>query len=70
MIHPHDARTPEDTLRFILAEWRVGRKVGRTIYALVPDEPDGVLIGQFDSAQLARDAVHHHNLAIRGRRTS
>jgi len=39
--------------------WRTGRKVGRTIYAQVGDEPsDGdVLIGVMDTPGLARKAV-------------
>ena len=44
-------------------EWRVGRKVGRTIYAIVRNEPsdDDVLIGVMDTKALALDAVEAHN---------
>lgn len=44
--------------------WRVGRKVGRTIYAIGDQdgpEGDGVLIGVMDTAELAREAVEAHN---------
>lgn len=50
--------------------WRSGRKVGRTVYAHPPGatagdvEYDGVLIGLFDSTELAARAVHDHNLTI------
>lgn len=45
------------------ARWRVGRKVGRTIYAMVSDDPsdNDVLIGVMDTPELAREAVHAHN---------
>lgn len=45
-------------------EWRVGRKVGRTVYAVIGAEPDDrdVLIGCLDSRLLAADAVYAHNL--------
>lgn len=41
--------------------WRVGRKVGRTIYATPPGDEDGVLIGMMDTPDLAREAVDAHN---------
>lgn len=39
--------------------WRVGRKVGRTLYAMVGDEPsdDDQLIGMMDTPELARSVV-------------
>lgn len=43
--------------------WRVGRKVGRTIYAVVSPERD-VLIGLADTPLLAEDAVYAHNLVL------
>jgi hypothetical protein len=45
------------------ATWRVGRKVGRTIYAQILSEPsDGdVLIGVMDTRELAVLAVQSHN---------
>lgn len=45
--------------------WRVGRKVGRTIYAHPPDHADGgVLIGMMDTRELAEVVVHAHNRTI------
>ena len=40
-------------------EWRTGRKVGRTIYALAGDEPSDsdALIGVMDTPELARQAA-------------
>lgn len=55
------------------AQWRVGRKVGRTIYAQVADEPDDgdALIGVMDTRELAGAAVAGHNaLLYIGRRGS
>ena len=45
------------------ATWRVGRKVGRMIYAQILSEPsDGdVLIGVLDTPELAALAVMAHN---------
>lgn len=39
--------------------WRVGRKVGRTIYTVTGDDPDGdgVLIGVMDTRELAHLAA-------------
>jgi hypothetical protein len=46
--------------------WRVGRKVGRTIYQQVGPEPsdDDVLIGFMDTPELAWQAVAAHNFRI------
>lgn len=46
--------------------WRVGRKVGRTIYAKVSDDPSDsdVLIGVMDFPDLAVAAVEAHNKAL------
>lgn len=48
----------------ITLPWRVGRKLGRTIYQMVGDQPsdDDVCIGMMDTAELARwvvNAVNH-----------
>lgn len=53
--------------RYDQAPWRVGRKVGRTIYAQLGPEPaDGdPLIGVMDSRRLAAAAVQGHNETIR-----
>ena len=47
------------------APWRVGRKVGRTIYAQMASEPhDGdPLIGLMDTRELAAEVVEAHNRA-------
>lgn len=44
-------------------QWRVGRKVGRTIYAVVnlADPDRDPLIGVMDTPELAADAVYAHN---------
>jgi hypothetical protein len=43
--------------------WRVGRRVGRTIYVCITPEPSDVdaLIGVMDSPELAAEAVAAHN---------
>lgn len=43
--------------------WRVGPKVGRTIYAQFGDEPsdDDPLIGVMDTRALATEVVDSHN---------
>jgi hypothetical protein len=43
-----------------LVVWRVGRSVGRTIYALT-GEGEGLLIGVMDTPELAACAVEAHN---------
>ncbi len=47
--------------------WRTGRKVGRTIYAMVGRVPhdNDVLIGVMDTPELAREAVEGHNFYLR-----
>lgn len=50
--------------------WRVGRKVGRTIYAMVNDDgpsDDDVLIGMMDDYELAIEVVSCHNAALKER---
>lgn len=46
--------------------WRVGRKVGRTIYAMEGREPtdDDTLIGMMDTPVLAAEAVRTHNIDV------
>lgn len=43
--------------------WRVGRKLGRTIYAQIAAEPsdNDVLIGVMDDARYAAEVVRLHN---------
>ena len=54
--------------------WRVGRSVGRTVYAAVGPEASkaDILIGMMDSRALAIEVVDAHNLLLgkRGRVTS
>ncbi len=44
--------------------WRVGRKVGRTIYRMVGTEPsdDDELVGMMDTAELAKQFVDAKNV--------
>jgi hypothetical protein len=46
--------------------WRVGQKVGRTIYALVAEEPSDhdLLVGVMDTRSLAAEAVRAHNALL------
>lgn len=46
--------------------WRVGRKVGRTIYAMTGPEPsdDDPLIGVMDTPELAAEACEAHNYRL------
>lgn len=55
---------PQDPVVLIRWPWRVGRTVGRTIYATPPGDEDGVLIGLFDTPDLAAAACRAHNLTI------
>jgi hypothetical protein len=57
------ARDPE-TFHWHL--WRVGRKVGRTIYVQFGIEPsdDDVLIGVMDTPWLAAEAINAHNAVL------
>jgi len=49
--------------------WRVGRKVGRTIYAQLQEIPNDSdpLIGVLDTTELAKEAVQSHNYKINKR---
>jgi hypothetical protein len=57
-----------DQDRYLLVRWRVGSRVGRTIYADVPGlaHDDHPLIGVMDTAALAGRVVHDHNWMIAG----
>lgn len=51
-----------DKRPYVLYQWRVGRSVGRTIYAVTGDNPnEHILIGLMDAPELARYAVIAHN---------
>lgn len=54
------------------APWRVGRRVGRTIYQQLWAQPtDGdLLIGVMDTPELAQEAVWCHNDRLRPARAS
>lgn len=43
--------------------WRTGRKLGRTIYAMIDKEPsdNDILIGMMDHESIAAIAVLNHN---------
>lgn len=47
-------------------KWRVGRKLGRTIYAMLGSEPstDDLLLGVLDEEYLARHVVEVHNASL------
>ena len=47
--------------------WRVGRKLGRTIYAMAGEFPSDrdVLIGMMDTEALAACAVADHNVRLK-----
>jgi hypothetical protein len=51
---------------FERCRWRTGRKVGRTIYAMLGDEPSDrdVLIGMMDRPAIAAEAVDAHNAKL------
>jgi hypothetical protein len=55
-----DAKTKQDPTKLM---WRVGRKVGRTIYAQLGETPsdNDPLIGVLDTRELALEAVKAHN---------
>lgn len=46
--------------------WRVGRRVGRTVYAQVGPEPsdDDPLLGVMDTPALAEACVRDHNAVL------
>lgn len=56
--------TPPMTQDALNQPWRIGRKVGRTIYTAPPDSEDGELIGVMDTPELASEAVDAHNFNL------
>ena len=56
----------EEKPAYLDTRWRVGSKVGRTIYAEVPglDHDEQPLIGVMDTPDLATEAVTAHNKAL------
>ncbi len=51
------------TLDLAALPWRIGRSVGRTIYAVVGEDAskDDVLVGMMDTPALAIEVVMAHN---------
>lgn len=49
--------------------WRVGRKLGRTVYAMLSETPseDDLLLGVFDEESVAQHIVDIHNESLEGR---
>ncbi|HSX47344.1 MAG TPA: hypothetical protein VLF63_01075 [Patescibacteria group bacterium] len=56
-----------NNIGFVKSKWRVGRKVGRTVYAQINKVPsdEDTLIGVFDSKELAEEAVKSHNNSLK-----
>jgi hypothetical protein len=57
----------EESYELMLSRpWRVGRKVGRTIYAQVGDGPSDAdpMIGCMDTRTLAQEVVDAHNARL------
>ena len=48
-------------------KWRVGRKVGRTIYVQLSNEPSDKdpLIGVMDTPELAQAVIKEHNRTLK-----
>jgi hypothetical protein len=57
-------------LEYLGRPWRVGRKVGRTVYAVIGEiaSDSDPLIGVMDTWALAEEAVEAHNARIRWKR--
>lgn len=53
----------ESDAAIVSMRWRIGRNVGRTVYAIVGDTPsdNDILIGMMDSTSIAAVAVLAHN---------
>lgn len=47
------------------ARWRIGRSLGRSVYAQVGDDPDGdVFVGMMETRLLAEQVCADHNAII------
>jgi len=67
----YDARDSQDSFACLLAPWKVGGSVGRTVYAILAHtgappaaharDEESTLIGIMDTAQLAEAVVVTHN---------
>lgn len=53
----------------LLLPWRVGHKIGRTVYAVIGPEAadDDVVLGMMDTCELAAEVVAAHNHRLRER---
>jgi len=53
----------------LLLPWRIGRKLGRTLYAVIGDEPadNDILLGLLDDELVAKLIVDTHNEALAGK---
>lgn len=49
---------------YLTAQWRVGRKLGRTIYAVDPEIDGDVFMGMMETRALAAAVVEAHNRSI------
>lgn len=69
--HFQDARAGYEAAWLVDLPWRVGRSVGRTVYAQVDEDPSkmDLLVGMFDTGELAAEAVRCHNAALLTRGT-
>lgn len=45
-------------------KWRVGKKLGRTIYAITGDDHGDVLLGMMETRALAEYIVERHNTTV------
>lgn len=58
---------PELDARWVLSKrWRVGRKLGRTLYAQIGAEPglEDVVLGMVDDARIAQAICDEHNAQL------
>jgi hypothetical protein len=54
-------------MHILKLRWRVGRKLGRTLYAMLPDgtpSDDDIFIGLMETRELAEAVVREHNAAL------
>ena len=67
--HYQDARAGVEAAWLVDLPWRVGRSVARTVYAQVDEDPtkSDLLIGLFDTSELAAEAVRCHNASLLAR---
>jgi hypothetical protein len=64
---PHASVQAELRREALTRPWRVGRRVGRTVYYQLGERPsdEDLLIGVMDTRALAREVVDAHNGALR-----